>query len=83
MAFSIKDPEIDKNLRFLSSLTGESLTEAVGAAIIERIEKVNAEYSKAKSNRRKKLQEFLAKRKPAPSTDKYNHKKMTDELWGQ
>ncbi len=83
MAFSIKDPEIDKNLRFLSSLTGESLTEAVGTAIIERIKKVNSEYIKTKNNRRKKLQEFLEKRKPASSTDQYNHKKMTDELWEQ
>lgn len=82
MAFSIKDPEIDKNLRFLSSLTGESLTEAVGSAIIERIEKVNAERVKLKNNKRKNLQKFLEKRK-AVSPDQYNHKKMTDDIWGQ
>lgn len=82
MAFSIKDPEIDKNLRFLSSLTGESLTEAVGSAIIERIEKVNAERVKLKNNKRKNLQKFLEKRKAA-SPDHYNHKKMTDDIWGQ
>lgn len=37
MALSIKDPEADRLAREVAALTGESLTEAVKAALAERL----------------------------------------------
>ena len=37
MALSIKDPEADRLAREVATLTGESLTEAVKAALAERL----------------------------------------------
>ena len=37
MALNIKDPDTDRLVRQLASLTGESLTEAVQAAVRERL----------------------------------------------
>lgn len=37
MALSLKDPETDRLAREVSKLTGESLTEAVRAALSERL----------------------------------------------
>ena len=39
MAISLKDEETDRLARALASLTGESLTEAVRAALAERLER--------------------------------------------
>jgi antitoxin VapB len=42
MAFSIKNPEADRLARRLAAATGEKLTDAVLAALRERLERVNA-----------------------------------------
>ena len=39
MALNIKDPETDRLVRQLTGLTGESITEAVQAAVRERLER--------------------------------------------
>ena len=39
MAISIKDPETDRLARALAAATGESLTEAIRAALRERLER--------------------------------------------
>ena len=39
MAISIKDPETDRLARALAAATGESLTEAIRAALSERLER--------------------------------------------
>lgn len=43
MAFSIKSPEADRLARELSAVTGENLTEAVLAALRERLQRVNSQ----------------------------------------
>lgn len=80
MAFSIKDPEIDKNLRFLASLTGESLTEAVGNAVAERIEKIEHERAQKINVRNKKLDAFVNGIKPIKNSG-FDPKKFRDDLW--
>lgn len=39
MALSLKDPETDRLARAVAKLTGESLTEAVRKALVERLER--------------------------------------------
>ena len=39
MALSIKDPETDRLARELAKTTGESITEAIRAALRERLER--------------------------------------------
>jgi antitoxin VapB len=41
MALSLKDAEVDRLAREVAALTGESLTEAVRAALAERLEREN------------------------------------------
>lgn len=45
MVLSIKDPETDRLARELSRATGESLTQAVEAALRERLERVQGRVS--------------------------------------
>lgn len=45
MAFSIKDPEADRLTRELAAATGETMTQAVAAAVRERLERVRARKS--------------------------------------
>jgi antitoxin VapB len=43
MAINIKDPETDRLARELAGRTGETLTAAVSAAIVERLERVRGQ----------------------------------------
>ncbi len=47
MALNIKDPATDRLARQLAELTGESLTEAVAAALRERLERERRRRGKA------------------------------------
>jgi len=47
MALNIKDPETDQLVRRLATLTGESITTAVKAAVRERIEREERARGKA------------------------------------
>ena len=47
MALNIKDPETDQLVRRLATLTGESITDAVKAAVRERIEREERARGKA------------------------------------
>ena len=42
MALNIKDPNVDRLARDLAAVTGESITAAVGQALTERLERVQA-----------------------------------------
>ena len=47
MAFSIKNPEADRLARELAAATGENITEAVLAALRERLVRVNSQRDEA------------------------------------
>ncbi|MGH6914752.1 MAG: type II toxin-antitoxin system VapB family antitoxin [Geminicoccaceae bacterium] len=47
MALNIKDPEADRLVRQLATLTGESITRAVKTAVRERIEREERARGKA------------------------------------
>lgn len=81
MALYIKDEAVYKDLQSLSSITGESLTEAARVAIRERLAHIAADKKSAKKRRTKKLEEFLGKRKKIEGYN-FDHKKFTDSLWG-
>jgi antitoxin VapB len=48
MALSLKDPETDRLARAVARLTGESLTEAVRKALVERLERERLRRGKAR-----------------------------------
>lgn len=43
MTLSIRDPEADRLARELAQIAGESITEAVGKAVSERLERIRRE----------------------------------------
>ena len=47
MTLSIRDPEADRLARELARIDGESLTEAVGKAVSERLERIRRENNLA------------------------------------
>lgn len=50
MALSLKDPETDRPARQVASLTGETLTEAVRVALVERLARERLKRGKAASS---------------------------------
>ncbi|NUQ11051.1 MAG: type II toxin-antitoxin system VapB family antitoxin [Gemmatimonadaceae bacterium] len=61
MAFNIKDPVTDRLARELASATGESLTEAVRAALRERLERETRPGRKGMAAEIRRIQERLAR----------------------
>lgn len=51
MAFNVKNDEADRLLRELTATTGESLTEAITAALRERLERERRARSAAQDDR--------------------------------
>ncbi|MDX2112778.1 MAG: type II toxin-antitoxin system VapB family antitoxin [Alphaproteobacteria bacterium] len=82
MALSIKDPTVDKNLRLLASMTGESLTRAAASAIEEKLAKLEAAKAKKRVARRKAVEDFLKDRPRLKFKGGKTLKEITDELWG-
>lgn len=61
MAFSIKDPETDRLARALVAVTGESLTEAVRAALRERLERETQRGRRGVAAEVRRIQERVAR----------------------
>jgi antitoxin VapB len=61
MAISIKDPETDRLARELARATGESLTEAIRAALRERLERQRARGSRDAAAGIRRIQERIAR----------------------
>ena len=71
MAISNRDGEADRLAREVDRLTGETLTEAMGTALRERLERVRAQRDRARVARLFAIGERCAARmeKPASSGD--------------
>lgn len=61
MALSIKDPETDRLARALAETTGESLTEAIRAALRERLERETHRSRRGVGVEVRRIQERLAR----------------------
>ena len=81
MAISIKDETVDQHIRYLCSLTGESMTRAVDEAVKERIRRLeNAEKGK-KINLQRQAMQFLKKRPKRAYAHNTSANAITDALW--
>ena len=60
MAFSIKNPEVDRLARELAASTGEGLTQAVETAIRERLDRVRNPRAGMAERIKKLADEFCA-----------------------
>ncbi len=58
MPLNIKDPEIHQMARTLAELTGESITQAVGKAIRERLRKIEVQKSSGQRRLADRLNEI-------------------------
>jgi antitoxin VapB len=76
VALSIKDPNVDRLARELAGLTGESITEAVHAAVRDRLERERRR--RGKSIDRAKIDEIVARLAALPVVDA----RSPDELIG-
>jgi antitoxin VapB len=76
MAISIKDPETDRLARRLAKLTGESITEAVHAALADRLQREGRRRGKAID--RARVDEIVARISALPLVDD----RSPDELIG-
>ena len=61
MALSIKDPETDRLARELARATGESLTEAIRAALRERLERERRRRRGDAASGIRRIQERIAR----------------------
>lgn len=76
MALSIKNPDVDRLARQLARLTGESMTDAVHAAIRDRLEREQRRRGKAID--RARIDEIVAQLAALPVDDD----RSPDELIG-
>ena len=67
MAINIKDPATDGAARELAALTGETLTEAVRAAIMERHDRMQRMHRRRQ--RHDKLQAYITRARALPVLD--------------
>jgi antitoxin VapB len=56
MSLNIKDPEVHQMARELADLTGESMTQAIGIAVKDRLMRIRA----SKRKKRMSVEEMLA-----------------------
>lgn len=86
MGLNIKSAKVEKAIRDLAAATGESLTEAVERAVLERLERVQA---KTPSDT---VEDFLARLRPlqeaiaaerAAAGDTRTSAEMLDELYDE
>lgn len=61
MAISIKDPETDRLARALAAATGESLTDAIRAALRDRLERESQRGRRGIGAEIRRIQERLAR----------------------
>ena len=74
MVINLEDPGVEQALRELSRETGESLTQAAGVAVRERLERLRST--------RRAIVELIEEARTAPVVDSRPLKVVTDELWG-
>jgi len=87
MGLNIKNDQVEAEIRKLADLTGESLTAAIGAAVRERIRRVQEAPAREET-----LKEHLAALRPLQSAlkarqvrpnDKRNARQLIDELYDE
>lgn len=76
MAMSIRNPETEKLAREVSRLTGETLTEAIGKSLEERLERLKRRRDE--ENLRRDLDEILERFHALPVLDT----RSEDEILG-
>ncbi len=83
MAISLKNTQVEQVLHELARETGESLTEAAGAAFRERLERMKRERARAVERSRVWVSELIAEARASQSPSAVPLKDATDELWGE
>ena len=78
MAFSIRNPQTEKLARQVSRLTGETLTDAIGKSLAERLERLKRDRSRSLDAVRKEIDEILARVHALPVLDD----RTEDEILG-
>lgn len=76
MGLSIRNPETEKLARQVSRLTGETLTEAIGKSLEERLERLQG--SRNRDTIRKQIDKILARVHALPVRDH----RSEDEILG-
>ena len=76
MGLSIRNPETEKLARQVSRLTGETLTEAIGKSLEERLERLQG--SRNRDTIRKEIDKILARVHRLPVRDE----RPEDEILG-
>jgi antitoxin VapB len=76
MGLSIRNPETEKLARQVSRLTGETLTEAIGKSLEERLERLKG--SRNRDTIRKEIDKILARVHALPVRDE----RPEDEILG-
>lgn len=76
MALSIRNPETEKLARQVSRLTGETLTEAIGKSLEERLQRLKCR--RADRNLRRDIEKILARVDALPELDT----RTADEIIG-
>jgi antitoxin VapB len=69
MALSIRNPETEKLARQVSRLTGETLTDAIGKSLRERLERLKRNRGRSREAVRKDIDEILARVDALPELD--------------
>ena len=77
MAVLIKDPETDRLIRELADRTGETITETVKRAVVERLERTPISEQEI-AGRKQRLRKILARADAMPTTDN----RSIDEIIG-
>jgi antitoxin VapB len=67
MPLSIRNPETEKLARQVSRLTGETLTEAIGRSLMERLERLKR--NRSRDAVRKEIDKILARVDALPDLD--------------
>lgn len=78
MALSIRNPDTEKLARQVSRLTGETLTEAIGKSLEERLDRLKRNRGGSREAVRRDIDEILARVDALPDLDT----RTADEIIG-
>ena len=76
MGISIKNDQVEAMIRALAERTGETVTEAVGAAVRDKLDLLDRLPEELEALRRAKLEGLLAKIRSLPVLDDRDHGDM-------
>ncbi len=82
MSINLENPEVERALQELRSETGESLTQAVGIAFRERLERIRSARKAQRQGALKALMDLIEEARAAPVLDTRPLMVIRDELWG-